>query len=144
MGGNVDDIKKKRSVIIIIRQYVNAFEHELSAVIGGNTKQFIGKLITKTFEELEVIRNNILFELNLRSNETKFYEGAEFVFKTIEKLASTIGYNFEGAYSELLQDPEFMLDLKLLSCECDISKYISPRSSIFIKLLKKYYMRYHI
>ena len=32
------------------------------------------------------------------------------------------------------------MDLQILSCELDISKYLNPKSSCFLKLVRKMYM----
>ena len=34
------------------------------------------------------------------------------------------------------------MDLKIISCELDISKYINPKSSAFLKVLKKVYTKH--
>ena len=39
-----------------------------------------------------------------------------------------------------MNDEDFVMDLQILSCELDISKYMNPKSSCFLKLIKKMYM----
>ena len=39
-----------------------------------------------------------------------------------------------------MNDPDFILDLQIISCELDLSKYLNPRSSAFLKVVKKMYM----
>ena len=38
-----------------------------------------------------------------------------------------------------MSDPDFVMDLKIISAELDLSKYINPKSSCFLKLIKKAY-----
>ena len=48
-----------------------------------------------------------------------------------------------GTYDELIKnDIEFNYSLKMVSCEIDISSYISPKMSLLIHLVKSYYMKY--
>jgi hypothetical protein len=48
-----------------------------------------------------------------------------------------------GTYDDLLKnDVEFNYCLKMVSCEVDISKYVSPKMSLLLHLLKSYYMKY--
>ena len=41
-------------------------------------------------------------------------------------------------------DPEFVIELRMLACEFDFSEYLSVKSIIFIKLLKRYYMKWQL
>ena len=41
-----------------------------------------------------------------------------------------------------MNDPDFLMDLKIISCEVDVSKYINPKSSCFLKILKKVYTKH--
>lgn len=141
---NIDDLKAKRSKIIVIRQYIQTFEDQLQGVIGKNKTQFINKLVTLSTSQLECIHENILFELNLSSNASKFNNGIEFIMRSLEKVSTNVfGYDVDGAWDELSKDQEFIMDLRMIQCELDISRYISPKASLFLKIIKKYYMRYN-
>ena len=41
------------------------------------------------------------------------------------------GIDIRGGYSELKTDPNFQLDLLMISSEIDISKYINPKTCVF-------------
>ena len=56
-----------------------------------------------------------------------------------EKMADISGYNIDGLTNELMSDPDFVMDIQIISCEIDISKYINPKSSALLKIIKKSY-----
>ena len=60
--------------------------------------------------------------------------------KSIETMAVYSGYDITGLEEQLMSDEEFIMDLNILSCELDLSKYINPKSSAFLKIIKKAYM----
>lgn len=142
-SGSVDDLKKRRSKIIVIRQYIQNFKNELQSVIGPNEKQFIAKLITKSFEDLDIIYNNIRFELNLKTNEQNFYRTVEIGAVNLEKLVSMCGFDISGGYDAIKNDDDFKMTLKMIASETDISSILSPKHMLFIQLIKSYYMQYN-
>jgi hypothetical protein len=36
-----------------------------------------------------------------------------------------------------MNDQDFLLDLQIISCELDLSKYLNPKSSAFLKVVRK-------
>ena len=36
-----------------------------------------------------------------------------------------------------MNDPDFIIDLQIISCEVDISKYVNPKTSAILKIIKK-------
>jgi len=48
-----------------------------------------------------------------------------------------------GSANELLQNEDFMHDLKMASCEINISDYITPQRSLFMRGLTVYYKNYY-
>ena len=40
-----------------------------------------------------------------------------------------------------MSDPDFMMDIKMISCEINASDYINPKSSAFLKIVKKVYQK---
>ena len=58
-----------------------------------------------------------------------------------ETLSNYSGYDITGVTNDLMKDDDFLMDLKIISCEIDVSKYISPKSSAFLKIVKKVYMK---
>ena len=40
-----------------------------------------------------------------------------------------------------MNDPDFLYDLKIIQCETDVSKWISIKSSAFLKVLKTCYVK---
>ena len=59
-----------------------------------------------------------------------------------ETLSNYSGYYISGVSDDLMNDPDFIMDLKIISCEIDISKFISPKSSAFLKVIKKFYTKH--
>jgi hypothetical protein len=60
---------------------------------------------------------------------------------SIEKLAGYCNYNIDGFAIELMNDPSFQYDLKIIQCEIDASKYINVKSSAFLKIIKTMYIK---
>ena len=60
--------------------------------------------------------------------------------KGIETVSNYSGYDVSGLENELMNDPDFLLDLQIISCELDLSKYLNPKSSCFLKLVRKMYV----
>ena len=40
-----------------------------------------------------------------------------------------------------MKDKDFLMDLKIISCEVDISKFINLKSSAFLKIMKATYQK---
>ena len=60
-----------------------------------------------------------------------------------EMVGKYSGYDIDGLSEDLLKDPDFIMDLQLISCEIDLSKYIDPKKAVFLKILKKAYEKRH-
>ena len=78
--------------------------------------------------------------MNFR-NKQMFNDTVQFALKGIETISNYSGYDVSGVADDLMNDPEFILDLKVIQCEIDMSKYISVKSSAFMKVVKKMYMK---
>ena len=59
----------------------------------------------------------------------------------IEKICNYSNYNVDGLTEELMKDPSFQYDLRVLQCEIDASKYINVKTSCFLKVVKKIYTK---
>ena len=60
--------------------------------------------------------------------------------KGIETMSIHLGYDLTNLETELFNDPDFLLDMNIISCELDLSKYLNPKSSCFLKLVRKMYV----
>ena len=61
-SGNIDELKLKRSNIIIIRQYLNTFKNDLTGIYGKDIKGFQKKLFSFNNDQLLIILENIRVE----------------------------------------------------------------------------------
>ena len=59
-----------------------------------------------------------------------------------EKVMCYSNINIQGIWDDLLNNPDFIYDLQMISCEIDISKYINPKTSCLLKIVQKTYMKY--
>jgi len=92
---------------------------------------------------MQIILENIRFELNLKRNHYLFFNTLEVAATTFEKFASLyFAIDFNGCYAELKQNPEFEMDLLMVASEIDINQYINPKTSLFMHIIKSYYMKY--
>ena len=85
---------------------------------------------------------NIRVELNLKKNSEIFLNTAKTAIIGYEKLLCYSGIDINGVSNELLNDPNFLYDLQIISCEIDVSRYINPKSAAFINVLQKSYGKY--
>ena len=138
--GNVDELKLKRSTIIIIRQYINTFEEQLKNIYI-NKSLFEKKLFTLTIDQLQVILEDIRIQLNLIRNKDVFMNVIENSLRGLEKVSFYSGYNIDGITDDLMADNDFMMDLQIISCEVDISKYVNCKTSALLKLFRKCYQK---
>ena len=138
--GSIDELKEKRKVITIIRQYINTFGEKLQTVYV-NKSSFEKKLFIMNIDQLNVILEDIRINLNLDRNKNSFNNIVEFSLKGIEQVGSYSGYNMDGLTNELMNDPQFILDLQIISCEIDVSAYINPKMSALLKVVKTGYMQ---
>jgi len=141
---DVEELKKKRSNIVIIRQYLNMFDDKLERIYGKDKNQFIKKLFNLTNEQLYIIIENIRVELSISRNYNIFNNVIETSAITFENILLKI-FNIDvvGTFEDLKKnDPELAIELSIIACEYDITKYIDPKKMVFIKLLKTYYMKY--
>jgi len=138
---NIDELIEIRSIIIRIRQYINTFPNDLKNIWSPNKLQFEKKLFNLKLNELEVLLENIRVELNLNRNKEMFETIIHSSLIGLEKISSYCNYNVEGLTNDLMKDESFLYDLKIIQCEVDVSRWINPRSSAFLKVIKKMYMK---
>jgi hypothetical protein len=81
-------------------------------------------------------------ELNLQKNNSLFIDTCKNLLVGYEKLMVYSGINLKGISEDLMNDPSFIYDIQILSCEVDISKYINPKTSCLFKILQSSYMKY--
>ena len=139
--GDINDIKEKRSYIIIIRQYINIFEKELKNIYNNKDK-FINKLFTLKLDELKILLENIRIHLNISKNSTLFMDCAKNAIIGYEKVMCYSGINLEGLSEDILKNEDFIYDLKCISAEIDMSKYVNCKTSAFLKLVQNSYYTY--
>lgn len=136
---SIEELKEIRSTVIIIRQYINTFEKELKNIWAPNKQAFEKKLFNLKLNELQVILENIRVENSLSQNREMFNNIVHTSLIGLEKISGYLNYNVDGLTNDLIKDPSFQYDMKILSCEIDMSRYINTKSSMFIKVVKKMY-----
>jgi hypothetical protein len=70
-----------------------------------------------------------------------FFTTVQIGLKSIEMVSNYSGYDVTGVTDDLMNDPEFLMDLKIIQCEIDMSKYINPKTSAFMKVVKSIYIK---
>ena len=141
---DIETIKKKRHLVIILKQYLNTFTKELNQIHGGNKQAFEKRLFTLNISQLEIILENCRVELNVNRNRSNFKSLVEFSLKGIEQISCYSNYDISGVSEELMNDPMFIYDLNIISCELDLSNYLNPQTSALIKVAKTCYTKYKI
>jgi len=140
---NKDELKLKRTNMIIIRQYLNTFDNELKKIYGNNKEKFIKNLMSLNNNELLCILEQIRCELNIKRNSNIFENVIQTGAITFENILLKI-FNIDvvGCFDEMKNDPEFSYELAIIACEYDISSYLDPKKVLFIKMIKNYYLKY--
>lgn len=59
-----------------------------------------------------------------------------------EKVMCYSGINLEGLSEDILKNEDFIYDLKCISAEIDMSKYVNCKTSAFLKLVQNSYYTY--
>lgn len=140
-GSDLDNIKEKRSYIIIIRQYINLFENELKTLYG-NKEKFNQKLFKLKLDELKLLLENIRIHLNISKNSNLFMDCAKNALIGYEKVLCYSGIDINGFSDEILKNEEFIYDLKCISAEIDMTKYINNKTWAFLKVFQNSYLSY--
>ena len=140
-GDDIDSIKMKRHLITKIKQFCNEFPEELRSVYI-NKINFDRKLLTLTEIQLRLILEDIYININLMRNKTMFSNCVHTGLKSFEIISNYIGFDITGVSDDLFNDQDFLFDLRVISCEIDMSKYINPKSAAFMKVIKKVYQKH--
>ena len=94
-----------------------------------------------SLDQLKVCLEDIRITISLKSNNSNFQAISSVAIKGIEIIGTNyLKYDISGLEESLRNDPDFQLDLKIIACELDLSKYLNPKSQLFIKLVRKIYM----
>jgi hypothetical protein len=139
-GDDLDTIKLKRKIIIKIRLYLKECEDDLKSLYT-NKSNFERSLYTQNIDQLNIILEDIRITLNINRNKPVFFNCVETGLRTMETFCNYTNFDITGTTDELMNDPEFLYDLKLMSCEINMTDYINPKSSCFMKIMKKVYVK---
>lgn len=138
-----DLMKEKRSNIVIIRQYINSFPEQLKIIYQPNKERFVKSLISLENGKLLCILEQIRTELNLIHNKNMFNNVLASSLIGFEQLLYQFDIDVRGCYNDFVNsDPDVKFLLMQIACEYDISNILSPKSMLFIKLIKSYYLRF--
>ena len=136
-----------KNEIIIIRQYFSHFKDKLNTIFGNTEKEqkkFINSLTKTTLQDLKNIHELIIFELTLKRNHNTFETGSKTILNAIELFCTRfLKIDLSGATEQLFNDENFKQDLIMVSCELNISNYLTPKRSLFLRTLQNYYITYN-
>ena len=133
---------EKRKTIIIIRQYLATFNDKLNYLFGKNKQQYEKSLYTYDLNKLKNILESIRCELALSKNKNITKQITETILYSYEKGMKYTGINLDGITSQLMNDPDFMYDVQMLSCEVDLTSYLNPKTNILLKIAQQSYILY--
>ena len=80
---DIETMKKKRHLIILIKQYINNFPKELTNIYNNNKSSFDKKLYILNQHQLELILENIRIELSINRNKQNFQDCFEFSLRGV-------------------------------------------------------------
>ncbi len=139
-----EDYKNKRSLILTIRSYLEMFydsKDGIRILIGVKNKNdlplFNSRLYEYSVDELEKLKSNIQFEINVNENSNMIIELCKTISHGYEKTLCSIGFDISDFTNSLFNDKMFIDNLKLLSCEFNFSDYISPTKAILFAIVKQ-------
>ena len=145
------EYQKKRSLILVIRSYIEMFYDSkpgIKILINVHNKDnlpiFNAKLFDLTVDELEKLKSNIQFEINVNENSSMVFEFAKSICYGYEKFLTSLGYDITSFTDSLFKDKMFTDNLKLLSCEFNFSEYLSPSRAMILAVLKQTFIIHKI
>lgn len=142
---NSDYLQRKEEVTKI-RQYIFRFKSKLKNIIGITIDQqnkYIQNLPLLNYNQLIKEHDNIKYELSISRNSKNINSISHVLFNAIERICKKLNYNVDGVTDNLFNDPDFIDILEELSIEENISKYITPRRSLFFMTIKAFFTKYH-
>ena len=146
-----DEYKQKRSLILSIRSYLDLFfetKEGLRILLNMNDKKDLVLFNSKQYDysviELQKLKDNILFEINLKQNSNMIIELSKNQCMGYEKIMCSVGINIESFKDSLYRDPLFIDNLKQISCEYDFSDILSPEKSIILAIVKQTFLLYKL
>ena len=101
---------------------------------------FNSKLFDYTIDELQKLKSNIQFEINIIENSNMVFELAKSLCFGYEKTLCSLGFDINSFTDSLFHDKMFVDNLKLLSCEVNFSDYLSPQKAILLAILKQTFL----
>lgn len=131
-----NDYIERKQKIAIIRNFVQVFgeiDHKLDCIIGATKTQqleFVRKLNTITLDDLNIIIDNIKYELTIKSCTSKFLSFVNNGISIYENIAVTLGIDISGLNDELQKNEDFQTNLKILACEANIGSFIDAKKSV--------------
>lgn len=146
-----DEYKQKRSLILSIRSYLDLFfesKEGLRILLNMKDKKDLVLFNSKQYDysviELQKLKDNILFEINLKQNSNMIIELSKNQCMGYEKIMCSVGINIESFTDSLYRDPLFIDNLKQISCEYDFSDILSPEKSIILAIVKQTFLLYKL
>ncbi len=143
----LENYSERKSLIITIRQYINTFPEKLNSIIGDTEKKqekFIKNLFFLQVEQLNLIKEMITFEITLKFNGNLINDTTKNALKMTEPIFKKFGFDVDGVSDSIFDDEGFKTNFKLMCCEIDISKYLSPKRAVFFHMVKNYFLKYNL
>jgi len=135
-NNTIEERQEMISNITKIRTYLRSFNNELHHIWAPNLLLFEKRLFTMQLIQLQSLLDDIRVELNLMKNKEMFDTIVKTSLYGLEKVSGYCNYNIDGLAQDLMNDSSFLYDLKMIQCEIDLSKYINPKQSAFLKVVK--------
>ena len=106
-----------------------------------NKSNFERTLYTQNIDQLNIILEDIRITLNINRNKPVFFNCIETGLRGLETLSNYNGFDITGLTDDLMCDTDFLYDLRLMSCEVNMTEYINPKTTAFMKIIKKVYLK---
>lgn len=120
------DYISKRNLIDKVKRYLLEFEKELENIHDGDPVTFKHRLQELNTEQLEILIQNIQFEINIPKTRTMFNSAFFILTNQMETLTCKFGYDINGMSKLLQQNEDVNQALRELSCQIDLSSYTTP------------------
>ena len=128
-----DTYKERKHLTIIIRNYIELFHDKLYSIVGSTENQkleFIRKLNNFSLDDLNMIKQNIIYELSVKNNYKKFLSLLDQGLSIYETVLVSLNVDISGFADDIRKNEDAQIALKMMSCEINLTDYIDPKKTI--------------
>ena len=129
----------------VIKRYIETYydSGKLDDIVGSDKRTFVLRLNELNLYQLKILLSNIQFKLSSSNSSKLFESGFYLMVSQVETTSCYFNYNISGLTQALRHNQEIGECLKELSCQYDVTKYVSPESRLIMAVTATAYSVYN-